>query len=169
MVLTGGDANFGEKISLVTEYSGIASGQVTSRTLPDLVTSRSHHACSSYTVAGETVGLSSPYLVVTTLQVLMVTGGFELSSTELISYPDGQAWREVESAALPSPRYGLRGAFLAGVFHVTGGFGCAYVCDEVLAWDPVAESWSQMGKLDEPVYYHAVAEVPIAAIQDYCS
>ena len=52
VVLTGGK----DVHSLVTEYSGISSGQVTSRTLPDLLTGRYYHACGSYTLEGEMVG-----------------------------------------------------------------------------------------------------------------
>ena len=67
MVLTGGEYTdfFGNYLtsSLVTEYSGISSGQVASRPLADLVTRRQDHACGSYTVAGEMVGWSSPNLV----------------------------------------------------------------------------------------------------------
>ena len=119
VVLTGGR----DSRPLVTEYSGLSSGQVTSRPLADLVTGRYGQACGSYLLAGEMVGQSSPPLVVTLPQTLLVTGGTTggptLASTELLSYPDGRAWREV--GHLPSPRFGLRGATLAGVLHVTGG------------------------------------------------
>ena len=182
LVLTGG-FDYPNSLSLVTEYSGISSGQVTSRPLPDLLTGRRSHACGSYTVAGEMVGLSSPYLVVTLTQVLLVTGGYNdqfLSSTEVLSYPDGQAWREV--GPLPSPRYGLRGASLAGVLHVTGGSdgnnfhyitfttntGDNYY-DAVLAWDPVTEEWSQAGKMDRGRDYHAITALPLDVIEDFCS
>ena len=181
LVLTGDYST----LSLVTEYSGLSSGEVTSRPLPDLVTGRWYHACGSYAVAGHVVGLSSPYLVVTLAQVLLVTGGYTdeyqfLSSTEVISYPDGQAWREV--GHLPSPRSGLRGASLAGVLHVTGGrdgnnfpnftFTAnpeVSSLDCVLAWDPVAETWSAAGKLDQAREYHAVTALPLAVVEEYCS
>ena len=100
---------------------------MTSSPLPDLVTGRQDHACGSYTVAGEMVGWCSPYLVVTLSQVLLVAGGADgygeeyqyLSSTEVISYPEGRAWREV--GHLPSPNYGPRGASLDGILYLTGG------------------------------------------------
>ena len=161
--------------SLVTEHHGISSGQVTSRQLAGLVGDRYGHACGSYTVADQMVGLSSSDLVAPITQVLLVTGGHDkqlqyVSSTEVISYPDGQAWREV--GPLPSPRYGLRGASLAGVFHVTGGYnyiGMDNYLDQVLAWDPVAETWSEAGRLDEAIYLHAITELPLAALQSFCS
>jgi len=151
VVLTGGK----DVHSLVTEYSGISSGQVTSRTLPDLLTGRYYHACGSYTLEGE--------------MVLLITGGFlghYLSTTEVLSHPDGQAWREV--GRLPSGRRGLVGASLGGVFHVTGGTNGVDL-DDVLAWDPVEETWSQTGKLDEPRSFHAITELPMEAIENFCS
>ena len=182
MVLTGGIyPNFPK----VTEYSGISSGQVTSRPLPDLVTGRYDHACGSYTVAGQMVGLSSPHLVITLTQVLLVTGGYTqvtkgqyLSSTEVISYPDGQAWREV--GPLPSPRQGLRGASLDGILHVTGGWDGNNIhnftfttnpgdyLDSVLVWDPVAETWSQVGRLDQGTFDHAITALPLDVIENFC-
>ena len=125
--------------------------------------------------------------MVTLSQVLLVTGGYiggsgseYISSTEVISYPDGQAWREV--GPLPSPRYDLRGASLAGVLHVTGGidqgnnfYNFTFTTNQgenifsaVLAWDPVAETWSEVGKLDPGRFLHAVTALPMAAVEDYC-
>ena len=124
--------------------------------------------------------------MVTLTQVLLVTGGFttgyiHLSSTEVLSYPDGQAWRKV--GPLPSPRAGLRGASLDGVIHVTGGqdgnnFHHFFltknpkgniVFDSVLAWDPVAETWSEAGKMDQGREVHAITPLPLAVIEEYCS
>ena len=101
----------------------------------------------------------------------------------MLSYPDGQAWREV--GPLPLPRSGLRGASLAGVLHVTGGFNGKHshnftftnnpgastprYLDSVLAWDPVTETWSEAAKLAEARYRHAVTELPLAAVAHYCN
>ena len=75
----------------------------------------------------------------------------------------------------------MSGASLAGVLHVTGGYdgnnshnftfttNPGDYLDAVLAWDPVAETWSEAGKLDEPIYLHALTELPLAALQSFCS
>ena len=78
----------------------------------------------------------------------------QLDSTELLSYPDGQAW--TQGGKLVTPRERLSGASLAGVFHVLGR-------DGVFAWDPVARTWSKVGTMGEARKNHA-----IATIQDYC-
>ena len=136
------------------------------------------------------VCLLSSYLVVTFPQVLLVTGGIDkhndfLSSTEVFSYPMGEAWREV--GHLPSPRYGLRGATLAGNFignfYVTGGTNGNHIhnytftknpedfdhLDDVLAWDPVGETWAEVGQLAKATTHHAITVLPLAVFEEYCS
>ena len=165
VVLTGGRDN----PALVTEYSGLASGQVTSKRLPGLVTGRWTHACGSYTDgAGQRVGLSPPGPLVTLTQVLIVTGGHQspwnLDSTELLSYPDGQAW--TYGGNLVSRQNRLKGASLAGVFHVMGGWAddTKTYHRRVFAWDPVAKTWSKVGSMvGEARKSHAIATIP-----DYC-
>ena len=166
-VLSGGTTPFNHAV--VKEYSGLASGTVISKRLPNLKTDRWNHACGSYTDgAGKRVGLPSPGLLVTLLQVLIVTGGFThlltIDSTEILSYPDGQAW--TQGGKLVTPRDRLRGASLAGVFHVMGGwynFETTKYYDGVFAWDPVTKTWSKVGTMGEARNNHA-----IATIQDYC-
>ena len=40
--------------------------------------------------------------------------------------------------------------------------------DSVLAWDPVAESWTVAGHLQVPRDLHGVAEVPLHLLDQYC-
>jgi hypothetical protein len=161
IVLTGGwDTEW-----QVTEHSGLGTGgEVTTRELPALLTPRANHACGVYTVGGTQVGRGLPHLA---FQMLIVTGGMDLSSTDLAStevmaHPAG-SWRE--AGPLPSARVGLRGASLASVFHVSGGS----FLDEILAWDPVSETWSLAGHLATARDFHGITEVPLAAMEGLCT
>ena len=94
-IITGGVGN-GQNSPDVSNYS--RAGWVAD--LPRLNEARRSHACGKYRDAGGQ-------------DVLLVTGGYGnggsgiLSSTE-ISEDQGVLWRIVESAALPSARWGMR-------------------------------------------------------------
>ena len=103
--------------------------------------------------------------------MLIVTGGYKdgqyLSSTEVFDYSQGSpaTWREV--GTLPSPRRGLRGARVAGVYYVSGGAyydGSNQYYGDILAWSPDTESWSPAGTMETPRYYYAVTEVTLAQL-----
>ena len=65
-----------------------------------------------------------------------------------------------------------------GVLHVTGGSHSHadgnnihnlpftappdYIYDDVLTWDPVAETWGLVGQLAQYTHYHALMSVPLA-------
>ena len=86
-----------------------------------------------------------------------------------MDYTSEGSWREV--GPLPSPRIGLAGATVGGVFHVTGGCesdDCSYI-DEVLAWDAVSEIWSLAGHTKGVRHKHAVTVVALDAMMTYCS
>jgi hypothetical protein len=167
IVLTGG---WGTE-SLVNEHSGLGTGgEVTTRELPALLTPRHYHACGVYTVGGAQVW-QGPFLSHSGSQMLIVTGGVPagfqpLASTEVMAHPEG-SWRE--AGPLPSVRPGLLGATLAGVFHVTGGWDVNNYLDEILAWDPVAETWSLAGHLATARYWHGITEVSLAALEGICA
>jgi hypothetical protein len=168
IVLTGGWGTY----SLVTEHSGLGTGgEVTTRELPALTIPRDRHACGVYTVGGTQVG-QGPFLAHSAFQMMLVTGGYDwqqyewLSSTEVMAHPEG-SWRE--AGPLPSPRSALRGASLASVFHVSGGYGGSDYLDEILAWDPVFETWSLAGHLATARSTHGVAEVSLAAMEGLCA
>jgi hypothetical protein len=102
--------------------------------------------------------------------MLIVTGGigtqesgYYLSSTEVMAHPAG-SWRE--AGPLPSARWGLRGASLASMFHVSGGYSHL---DEILAWDPVSKTWSLAGHLATARTMHGVTEIPLASIIGLCN
>merc|ERR1711962_253220 len=92
IVLTGGSSTE----DLVTEYQ-LSDGRETA--LTRLTQGRESHACGVYQ---DTDGQ----------QVLLVTGGFGVSSTEIATYTSSRSlsWRIVETGELPSERSGLRAA-----------------------------------------------------------
>ena len=163
-ILTGGD----NTPNLVTEYSGLDTGEVTTTELPPLIHGRFDHACGTYT-SGDTqvTGLGRLH---TAPQVLLVTGGYFSRSTEVLPLPGGR-WREV--ADLPSTTWGLRGVSLQGVLHVTGGDttdgGTGGESPDILAWDPVAEEWALAGQMLEARYQHGVTKIPLSAVASLCS
>ena len=78
----------------------------------------------------------------------------------------GLHWREVEGGELPSPRSGLRAAMVGDVLHVTGGRDDDDSClTSILAWDPVAESWQDVGDLNVARDRHAAVAIPGSLIK----
>ena len=76
----------------------------------------------------------------------------------------GLQWREVEGGELPSARSGLRAAMVGDVLHVTGG-NDANDLTSILAWDPVAESWQDVGDFAVARSLQAAVAIPIAMIR----
>ena len=72
----------------------------------------------------------------------------------------GLHWREVDGGELPSARSTLRAAMVGDILHVTGGNVIANDLTSILAWDPVAESWQDVGELNVGRAYHAAVAVP---------
>ena len=73
----------------------------------------------------------------------------------------GLQWRQVEGGELPSARYMLQAAMVGEVLHVTGGEDNDFnFLTSILAWDPVAESWQDAGRLNVARDYHAAVAVP---------
>ena len=79
----------------------------------------------------------------------------------------GLQWREVAGGELPSARHGLRAAMVGDVLHVTGGADDDgnNQLTSILAWDPVAESWQDAGRLNVGRYEHAAVAVPDSKIK----
>ena len=74
----------------------------------------------------------------------------------------GLDWREVEGGELPSARDGLRAAMVGDILHVTGG---VYGLTTISAWDPVTESWQDVGDLNEGRQYHAIVAINDSVIK----
>ena len=102
-------------------------------------------------------------------QMMLVTGGYSptraLDSTEVFDFTNGGQWRQ--TSPLPESRWGVRGASLGGVFHILGGQR-GTLLTSVLAWDPVEETWQEVGELAVPASYRAVAEVPMSLGGPFC-
>jgi len=158
VVLTGG----WETEFLVTEYSGIKEGSVVIRKkLPELSTGRFIHACGHYEIDGR--------------QMLMVTGGqnkneVDVATTEVFDYywEKKGNWRVVE-ALLPTARFGLRGAKVDGDLYVSGGLIGNQFLDEILRWEPREEMWIYGGELDTSRALHAIVEVNLDELAEYCA
>ena len=76
----------------------------------------------------------------------------------------GLHWREVAGGELPSARSGLRAAMVGDVLHVTGGYDDNFLTS-ILAWDPVAELWQDVGDLAVARYGYAAVAIPLAMIR----
>ena len=105
--------------------------------------------------------------------MLIVTGGVgdgnqRLASTEVLDYSaPAESWRQ--AGLLPSPRIGVRAARIGDVLYVTGGYDGQGDMDDILSWSPDTELWTVAGNLAAARRYHGVAEVSLAAVEDYCS
>jgi len=146
--------------TLVEQFSGLTSGTVTSTVLPSLNTGRSQHGCAVYGEPGK--------------QTIIVAGGLTASnaftdSVELYNFsPDSRgSWETV--TPLPSPRGAVRGAKVGATVVMTGGWTSTdFDTDEILAWDPDTAAWTEHGKMTDARYYHAVAEVNLASVKQFC-
>ena len=82
-------------------------------------------------------------------------------------------WREVETGQLPSKRGYLRATVVDNILFVTGGYPGDRECDvndldcypPVLSWDPVAETWQEVGELAVQRYNHAAIAVPKSVVE----
>ena len=130
------------------------------------------------------------------VQVLLVTGGWDsnqnnLDSTELL-LPSATSW--TYSAALPSPRYGLRGATLDNKVVITGtnsdtlvtahdlrcyqynscdnikhnAGGYPYT-DDILEFNAEDGTWTRVGSMVISREDHAVSVINYLEIADYCN
>merc|ERR1719323_463606 len=84
--------------------------------------------------------------------------------------PSMMQWKEV--TPMPSPKNGLRGASIGGIFHVVGGnsdYSMQDFSKEIIAWDPVLESWKVAGHLNVGRVYAGVTEVPLLGVLQNCS
>ena len=74
----------------------------------------------------------------------------------------------------PTPLWGMRGASLAGVFHITGGWMAAadghwIDTDEILAWNE--RRWQVAGSMTKPRDWqaaHGVTEITLRAVTSMC-
>jgi len=172
IILTGGTPEGMKAETGVFEYAGLGQSYedsgVSMRELPSLIHPRFAHACGQY--------------LMDNTKVLIVVGGYDdtyLDSTEVMDYTalDG-SWRDVSSmkwrevTPMPSPKNGVRGASVGGIFHVAGGnsdYSMQGFSKDILAWDPVAETWQVTGQLEQGRVYAGVTQIPISIVAPYCT
>ena len=95
----------------------------------------------------------------------------DLNDNQVAVYSSGSQleWREVEGGQLPTePRAGLKGTLIGEILFVTGGRdevdGDLNYLTSILSWDPVAESWQQVGDLAVGRHDHAAVAVSKSVI-----
>ena len=89
-------------------------------------------------------------------------------NAKVMVYGSQEGWREV--GILPSPRVGLRGATVDGIFYVSGGGSTTTsYTDDLTSFDPVSESWTSAGNLLATRKWHAVAQIDLSNIPANCS
>ena len=81
-----------------------------------------------------------------------------------MEYGSQGEWREV--GLLPSPRLGLSGAAVGGIFYACGGGEDQHTSytNDLASFDPVSESWASAGHLTFTRKWHAVAEIGLSTI-----
>ena len=107
--------------------------------------------------------------------MIIVAEGFNqsperLSSTEVLEYPSGRAWRAV--ADLPSPRSDLKGVTLANLFYLVGGYQYTdrfETLDDILVYNASSDTYATAGHLALERREHAVTKVPWRAVAEYCT
>ena len=84
-------------------------------------------------------------------------------NAKVMVYGSQEEWRE--DGLLPSPRLGLRGATVNGIFYVSGGGpSTTSYTNDLTSFDPVSESWASAGNLTFSRKWHAVAEIGLSTI-----
>ena len=96
-----------------------------------------------------------------------MTGGQGFGSLTTTEILQGGEWRE--GRELPSPRVGAGGALLGGTLVILGGLGGDSVREEILRFDPDTEDWRPYGRLDTPLYNHALTVVNFTDIANFCT
>ena len=71
-------------------------------------------------------------------------------------------WGEMEGGELPSPRESPKATVVRVVLYVSGGFDGVNCLISVLLWDPVVETWQEVGNLFRKRDYHDAMAVPAA-------
>jgi len=149
IVVTGGGMDGPmDTLNYVTEYH---LNNATETVMTPMNFKRAGHACGVYQEAGGQ-------------QVLLVTGGEPLYSTEMADYSAGSqlVWRKVEGGELPTLRVGPRATVVNNVIYLSGGFDGDKELTTVLSWDPAGQTWKEAGNLTVPRSWHAAVAVPLA-------
>jgi len=126
--------------------------------LPNLKTGRAGHGCGHY--------FSDSHEM-----VFLVTGGYDdtnnnLKTTEIMS-PGGD-WKYV--GELSNPRIGLQGINVDNNLFMTGGFadetGTTFA--DILKFDIAKEEWVKIGEMSKARTNHALTQVPLSEVENYC-
>ena len=103
---------------------------------------------------------------------------------------------EIQVGVLPTPRWGVTGASIEGILHVSGGSDSPSVqfsvlsflsqiplhiisgqirwannshnSDAILSWDPVSETWDSAGHLETPRLMHSMTAIPLSVVEHFC-
>jgi len=149
-VITGGDGTW-SKVRRFAEDGTMVN-------LSNLKTGRAGHGCGHYFSDSNEL-------------VFLVTGGFDenlddLKTTEIMS-PGGD-WKYV--GELSNPRIGLQGINVDNNLFMTGGFadetGTTFA--DILKFDIAKEEWVKIGEMSKARTNHALTQVPLSEVENYC-
>ena len=145
-VSTGGGREDGKT---VTDYEEDG----TAMELPQLITGRSRHGCSSYMDSDNNM-------------VLLVVGGYDIRSTEL-QVTRSSPWKEV--APYPLAVSGLSGATMGNIVFMTGGRDDdEKYSDKIYKYDEQNDQWRAAGNMKANRAWHAVSVVDRKFIFSNC-
>jgi len=144
VIITGGYSTH----NTVSRYG--SSGHI--KDLPSLNQGRYNHGCGFYSDnTGE--------------QVFLVAGGWDISSTEILTRTSS-AWVMVNS--LPRKIFAVRGVTLDNILYMTGGLDDGdNERDEIYKW--TGQQWVEVGKMKKARSFHAVSTIRLDDIKDFCT
>jgi len=158
VVITGGQGNGGK---FVSKYD--MNGWV--EDLDELIDARYSHGCGYYySDSNELV-----YLVTGGVDPADLEANVLLASTEIMV--EGSSWQAVGS--LPKACEGLRGISVNNQIFMTGGMGTEHFADDsadsqILKYNVAEKKWVEVGRMHISRFYHALAVLPKAKVEQYC-
>lgn len=94
----------------------------------------------------------------------------EITDSTEILYSGKDSWKVIETAALPVPLFGLRGASVYNTVYMTGGKdGNKDRNNWILEFNPESETWLTLGRMKDVRAFHAVSVVKFRLFAPNCT
>jgi len=100
-----------------------------------------------------------------------VTGGYDenfdkLQTTEIWPFGDSVGWKYV--GRLPSKRWALQGINVDNNLFMAGGDDDETSLADILKFDKKYEEWLKIGEMSKARNYHAITQIPLSEVENYC-